>query len=241
LLAPPVASLSVQGGGRFPVRRIYCVGRNYWDHGLEMGGNPEREPPFFFNKPADAAFDVSSSVGGAPVELPFPSQCGDLHYEGELVLAVGGCGQDVSTDDALQLVWGYGVGVDLTRRDLQNEAKQMKRPWCTSKGFDFSGPVGELVPAAKFELAGKSIELKVNGERKQFSDLSKMIWSAGEIIAHLSSFYRLEPGDLIFTGTPAGVGPLKQGDLCEVTVEGLPPCIFRVSAPLTMPEKKPRL
>eukprot|EP00443_Scrippsiella_acuminata_P065753 CAMPEP_0115439510 /NCGR_PEP_ID=MMETSP0271-20121206/35815_1 /TAXON_ID=71861 /ORGANISM="Scrippsiella trochoidea, Strain CCMP3099" /LENGTH=233 /DNA_ID=CAMNT_0002865207 /DNA_START=20 /DNA_END=721 /DNA_ORIENTATION=+ len=226
VLAPPeTTALAVEGGGRFPVRRIYCVGRNYWEHSIEMGADPSREPPFFFHKPPDAAVDVSADKA----EVPFPSECGELHYEGELVLAIGGEGHALPVDAAAGLIWGYGVGVDLTRRDLQNEAKRMKRPWCASKGFDFSGPVGALVPASKFDIAGKTISLKVNGEQKQSSELAKMIWNPAEIISHLSSFYRLAPGDLIFTGTPAGVGPLREGDLCEVTVDGLPPCAFRVA------------
>ncbi|CAE8621017.1 unnamed protein product [Polarella glacialis] len=229
VVPPPVTPvLAVDGGGQFPVRRIYCVGRNYWDHGIEMGGDPSREPPFFFHKPSDAAVDVS----GEAAELPYASQTENFHFEGELVLAIGLQGQDVSVEAAPGLIWGYGVGVDLTRRDLQEEAKKTKRPWCTSKGFDSSAPVGALVPASKVgSLQGKTITLCVNGVQKQHSELEKMIWSPAEIISYLSAFHRLEPGDIIFSGTPAGVGPLKVGDLCEVTVDGLPPCRFKVTDP----------
>jgi len=200
------------------------VGRNYWDHGIEMGGDPSREPPFFFHKPTDAAVDVSAGS----VDLPFPQQTEKLAYEGELVMAVGREGSEVAPSDAASFIWGYGAGVDMTRRDLQQVAKDMRRPWCASKGFDFSGPVGALVRAESFDMAGKNIELKVNGERKQHSPLEKMIWKPEEIIVYLSGYHRLFPGDLIFTGTPAGVGQLKRGDLVESLVEGLPPCSFVV-------------
>ncbi|CAE8593241.1 unnamed protein product, partial [Polarella glacialis] len=153
---------------------------------------------------------------------------------GELVLAIGQQGQDVSVEAAPGLIWGYGVGVgvDLTRQDLQDEAKMTQRLWCTSKGLDFSAPAGALVPASKVGyIQRKTITLFVNGEQKQDSELRKMIWSPAEIISYLSAFHRLEPGDIIFSGTPAGVGPLKVGDMCEVTVDGLPPCRFRVTDP----------
>jgi len=237
---PSPTVLAVKGSAAdkglwFPVRRVYCVGRNYHDHAVEMGGNPEREPPFFFHKPTDAAVDVSCEGS----VLPFPTRTEDLHFEAELVVAIGKAGDNVLTADAPGHVWGYGVGVDLTRRDLQNQAKSMKRPWCTSKGFDASGPVGALVPASDFDPTGKTITLKVNGERRQHSTLDKMIWSCSEIVSHLSSFYRLEPGDIIFTGTPAGVNSLRPGDMVEAMVDGLPPCAFRVSEPLS-PLKRPR-
>jgi len=227
---PPTPTLAVQGDEKtFPVRRIYCVGRNYWEHAIEMGAEPEKEPPFFFHKPSDAAVDCSRSSLEAPMDLPYPPKTENLHFEGELVIAIGQTGKDLTPEAAGALIWGYGVGVDLTRRDLQNEAKQMKRPWCTSKGFDYSGPVGALVPAQNFDISGKNIELKVNGERKQFSELSKMIWNCNEIVAHISSFHTMQPGDIIFTGTPAGVGALKPGDVCEVLVEGLPSCVFKMA------------
>lgn len=223
--APPTPTLAVEGGGRFPVRRIYCVGRNYWDHAIEMGDNPEREPPFFFQKPSDAAIDVSAEGS----EVPYPPQTEKFHFEAEMVIAVGKCGQDVAVEDGMSFIWGYGVGVDLTRRDLQETAKSMRRPWETGKGFDCSGPCGMLVPAASYPtLEGKGIRLSVNGEEKQKSELTKMIWNPAEIISYLSHYERLEPGDIIFTGTPAGVGPLLVGDVCETICDGLPPCIFRV-------------
>lgn len=220
--APALTTLSVQDGGRFPVRRIYCVGRNYWDHGVEMGGDPSREPPFFFHKPTDAAVDCSSGA----MTVPFPSQTDNLAWEGELVMAVGKEGRNVSKGEAASFIWGYAAGVDLTRRDLQDLAKSTRRPWCTSKGFDCSGPVGSLVRSEHFGITGKSLQLKVNGECKQQSPLEAMIWKPEEIIVYLSSFHLLCPGDLIFTGTPAGVGRLKRGDRVECIVDGLPGCEF---------------
>lgn len=238
----PVTSLAVHGGGggRFPVRRIYCVGRNYWDHGIEMGGNPEREPPFFFQKPTDAAIDVSP----ANATIPYPQECTKFHYEAEMVIAIGKCGQNITQENAAEYIWGYGVGVDLTRRDQQERAKEMRRPWATSKGFDFSGPVGALVPASVYghDLKGKKIRLEVNGVEKQCSELTKMIWNPSEIVTYLSKIERLEAGDLVFTGTPAGVGPLVPGDLCETFIDGLPSCTFKVISDRGLPsEEHPEL
>eukprot|EP01065_Artemidia_motanka_P038679 TRINITY_DN47533_c0_g1_i1.p2 TRINITY_DN47533_c0_g1~~TRINITY_DN47533_c0_g1_i1.p2 ORF type:complete len:267 (+),score=99.44 TRINITY_DN47533_c0_g1_i1:87-803(+) len=222
---PPTPTLAVAGSAaRFPVRRVYCVGRNYWDHGVEMGGDPEREPPFFFAKPADAATDVSAE--GAVV--PYPTETADLHHEIELVVAIGGTGQNVTVDDARRLVWGYGVGIDLTRRDLQAQAKAQRRPWDAAKGFDASAPVGKLVPAEQVSLDEKSMLLLVNGGKRQETALSKMIWSIPEQVSRLSALFKLEPGDLLFTGTPAGVAALQPGDTVQATVEGLPPCSFTV-------------
>jgi fumarylpyruvate hydrolase len=223
---PRRATLSVEGGGRFPVRRIYCVGRNYWDHAIEMGKDPEREPPFFFSKPSDAAVDVSKPGS----EVPYPPQTSKFHFEGELVICIGKSGRDVPVEQAMDYVWGYGVGVDLTRRDLQEVAKKMQRPWDTSKGFDFSGPVGALVPKEKVgDLPGKMLKLSVNGEEKQKTDLDKMIWKVDEQVSFLSKYECLEPGDIIFSGTPAGVGALVVGDTCEVTVDSVPTCSFKVA------------
>lgn len=219
---PPTPALAVEGG-RFPVRRIYCVGRNYWEHAVEMGGAPEREPPFVFHKPPDAVVDTSAGAA-----LPFPVRTEYLAYEAELVFAIGREGQEVPEREAASYIFAYGVGVDLTRRDMQDEAKKLRRPWCTSKGFDLSAPVGALVPAERVSLAGRTITMTVNGERRQQSELSKMIWSPEEIVLYISSCYRLMPGDLVFTGTPAGVGRLSPGDLVEAAVEGLPPCSFRI-------------
>ena len=213
---PPVAAVPVAGGGSFPVRRIFCVGRNYAEHAREMGGDPTREPPFFFAKPADAIV-----TGGA--DMPYPAATADLHFELELVVAIGKGGTDIAEAEAQAHVWGYGVGLDMTRRDLQAEAKKTARPWDMAKGFDLSAPVGDLVPVATTGVLTRGpLELKVNGETRQSSDISRMIWSVPETIAYLSGLVRLAPGDLIFTGTPEGVGAVTRGDLLEGRVAGLP-------------------
>ncbi len=203
VIAPPdVVTVPVVGGGEFPVRRIYCVGRNYADHAREMGHNPDREPPFFFSKPRDALTLAS--------EVPFPPATDDLHHEIELVLALGTGGANVSVEAAPDLIFGAAIGVDLTRRDLQSVAKKAGRPWDMAKGFDASAPIGPITPGP---APGEGpIALSVNGETRQAGDLNQMIWSNAEVISHLSHLVRLEPGDLIFTGTPAGVGPVKRGD-----------------------------
>jgi fumarylpyruvate hydrolase len=210
-----VPSVPVAGGGRFPVRRIFCVGRNYAEHVREMGGDPNRDVPFFFSKPADAVV-----VGGA--DMPYPSMTHDLHHEMELVAAIGTGGANVPEAEALGHVWGYAAGLDMTRRDLQAEAKKRGRPWDMSKGFDHSAPIGELVPAERIGHPGRgAIELKVNGAVRQSSDLDKMIWSVAETVAYLSRLVRLAPGDLIFTGTPEDVGAVVRGDVLEGSVEGV--------------------
>jgi fumarylpyruvate hydrolase len=212
---PPQAAVPVAGGGLFPVRRVFCVGRNYAEHALEMGGNPEREPPFFFTKPADAVV-----TGGA--DMPYPTKSESLHHEMELVVAIGTGGGDIPAASALAHVFGYAAGLDMTRRDLQNEAKATRRPWDMSKGFDHSAPISDIVRAAALPDPTKGkIELKVNGAVRQTSDLSQMIWSVAETIAYLSGLVVLAPGDLIFTGTPAGVGAVVRGDLLEGFVEGV--------------------
>ena len=216
VITPPVqAAVPVAGGGLFPVRRIFCVGRNYAEHVREMGGNPEREAPFFFTKPADAVV-----TDGA--DMPYPPATENLHHEMELVVAIGAGGADIAVADALGHVFGYAAGLDMTRRDLQNEAKNTRRPWDMSKGFDHSAPIGDILPAAKLPdpTRGK-IELKVNGAVRQTSDLSQMIWSVAETVAYLSGLVRLAPGDLIFTGTPEGVGAVGRGDVLEGFVEGV--------------------
>jgi fumarylpyruvate hydrolase len=212
---PPVASVPVAGGGAFPVRRIFCVGRNYAEHTREMGGDPDREEPFFFCKPADAVV-----TGGA--DMPYPPATSSLHHEMELVVAIGTGGANIAVADALKHVWGYAAGLDMTRRDLQNDAKKLGRPWDMGKGFDHGAPIGPLVAAAKFPdpTRGK-IELKVNGTVRQSSDLSKLIWSVAETIAYLSGLVRLAPGDLIYTGTPEGVAAVQKGDVLEGMVEGV--------------------
>lgn len=214
LPAPAPVLLPVLGGGRLPVRRVYCVGRNYAEHALEMGGDPAREPPFYFAKPADAVV-----ADGA--DVPYPPATADLHHEMELVVAIGVGGADIPEDGALRHVWGYAAGLDMTRRDLQAEAKKAGRPWDMAKGFDASAPVGLLRPAAGFDGARGRIVLRVNGQVRQDSDLSRQIWSVAEVVANLSRLVRLEPGDLILTGTPAGVGAVGRGDLLEGTIEGV--------------------
>ncbi len=212
---PPVPAVPVAGGGSFPVRRIFCVGRNYAEHVREMGGDPTREAPFFFTKPADAVL-----TGGAG--MPYPPRTSDLHHEMELVAAIGNGGSDIRPGEALRHVYGYAAGLDMTRRDLQNEAKKAGRPWDMSKGFDFSAPIGEIVPASRIgHPARGSIELKVNGKTRQSSDLNRMIWSVAETVAYLSGLVRLAPGDLIFTGTPEGVAAVNRGDLLEGVIESV--------------------
>lgn len=215
VIAPsPQAVVPVAGGGDFPVRRIFCVGRNYAEHAREMGHDPDREAPFFFTKPADALL-----TGGA--DMPYPSMTQDLHHEMELVVALGAGGSEVAQADAPGLIWGYAAGLDMTRRDLQTEAKTQGRPWDMAKGFDHSAPIGALVPAAGVNPGRGRIELRVNGEVRQSSDLSKLIWSVPETVAYLSRLVRLAPGDLIFTGTPEGVAAVRRGDVLEGTVEGV--------------------
>jgi fumarylpyruvate hydrolase len=216
VIAPPaISSVPVAGGGAFPVRRVFCVGRNYAEHTREMGGDPNREVPFFFMKPADALV-----TGGA--DIPYPPMSKDLHHEMELVVAIGTGGADIPEADALNHVWGYAAGLDMTRRDLQGIAKKEGKPWDMGKGFDFSAPIGELVPAARIGHPAKGlIELKVNGAVRQSSDLAKMIWNVPETIAYLSRLVRLAPGDLIFTGTPEGVAAVQRGDVLEGVVEGV--------------------
>lgn len=216
VIPPPAqASVPVAGGGSFPVRRIFCVGRNYAEHAREMGSDPDREPPFFFMKPAD-------SLVLNDADMPYPPQSKSLHHEMELVVAIGTGGANIAEADALNHVWGYAAGLDMTRRDLQNQAKKEGKPWDMGKGFDFSAPIGTLVPAAKIGHPDKGlIELKVNGKVRQTSDLSKMIWNVQETISYLSGLVTLAPGDLIFTGTPENVAAVERGDLLEGVVEGV--------------------
>jgi len=200
---------------RFPVHRIYCVGRNYAAHAREMGKDPDREPPFFFTKPADAIVANGASIS-------YPSRTADLHHEIELVVALGQGGKDIPVSEALQRVYGYAVGNDLTRRDLQAESKDKGRPWDTAKGFDRSAPITAITPARECgHLSKGRIWLAVNGTLRQQGDLRELIWSVPEIIAELSTLFELSAGDLIFTGTPAGVGPVKPRDRIEGGVDGL--------------------
>ncbi|MCY1693916.1 fumarylacetoacetate hydrolase family protein [Curtobacterium sp. SL109] len=212
--APATPSVPTTTGGRFPVRRVFCVGRNYAAHAREMGHDPDREPPFFFTKPADAV--VTDDAG-----TPYPPMTGRLEHEVELVVAVGVGGADIPVGDALDHVWGYGVGLDLTRRDLQAEAKRLGRPWDMAKGFDASAPIGTLVPAADVDPTHGTIALTVDGERRQHGDLADQIWSVAEVLAELSRAVRLEPGDLVMTGTPDGVGVVAPGSVLVGTVEGV--------------------
>ena len=216
VFAPPaIPYLPVKGGGKFPLRRVFCVGRNYAEHAIEMGSDPTREPPFYFAKPADSVV-----IGGA--DMPYPSATKSLHHEMELVVAIGTGGTNIAMGDALKHVWGWCCGLDMTRRDIQNEAKKTGRPWDMGKGFDHSAPMGLLVKHdGSYDGAKGKIELKVNGKVTQVSDLSKLIWSVPEVIANLSGLVRLEPGDLIMTGTPEGVAAVVKGDLLEGFVEGV--------------------
>ena len=217
--APPPAAVPVTGNcGFFPVHRIYCVGRNYVEHAQEMGATG-REAPFFFMKPADAVLPVPQDAVG---QMTYPSQTADLQHEIELVIAIGKGGRDIDADAALQHVWGYAVGLDMTRRDLQGEAKKLGRPWCTGKGFDDSAPIGPIHPVSQCALAANAaIELKVNGAVRQSSTLDKLIWSVPEVIAYCSQFYALQAGDLIFSGTPAGVAAVVRGDILQGEIAGL--------------------
>jgi len=216
LFPPATPAVAIKGrSDLFPVHRIYCVGRNYADHVREMGGNPDREPPIFFAKPADAVVPNNARI-------PYPSRTKNFHHEIELVIAIGKGGRDIAVAQALEHVFGYAVGNDLTRRDLQSEAKDNGRPWDTSKGFDRSAVLSAITPAAQSgHLRSGRIWLKVNGQMRQQADLSELIWSVPEVIAELSTFFELQPGDLIYTGTPAGVGALKKGDRIEGGIDGL--------------------
>ena len=222
--APATPAVAVEGGGRFPVHRIYCVGLNYADHIREFGRDPQRSPLVFFMKPADAVV-----ANGAAI--PYPQRTSNLHYEIELVVAIGRAGRDIAPAQALGHVFGYSAGNDLTRRDLQRAAKDRGEPWDVAKGFDHSAPVAAIRPAARGHLSRGRIWLSVNGETRQDSDLGQMLNDVPHLIAELSTLYRLEPGDLIFTGTPSGVGPLKAGDRLEGGIEGLEVLRNTIAAP----------
>lgn len=217
---PPQASIAVVGSEkRFPVRRIYCIGRNYAAHVVEMGGNADRDPPIFFQKPADA-------VVASGATIPYPSQTQNLHHEVELVVAIGKGGRDIAENAALDHIWGYAVGLDLTRRDIQSRDG---KPWEIAKAFDRSFPVGPLTPASDLGFIDSGqISLAVNGKVVQDSDISKLIWKIPEIIVRLSAFFELAPGDIILTGTPDGVGPIEPGDRLEAYVNGLEPLTLTI-------------
>ena len=213
--APAAPSLPVRGlADRFPVHRIYCVGRNYAAHAIEMGHDPDREPPFFFQKNPDNLLVAA--------DFPYPDKSTDVQHEIELVIAIGGGGKDIAVADALSHVYGYAVGIDMTRRDLQGEAKKLGRPWEVGKAFEHSAPCSEVVPASLIghPVAGR-IWLQVNGTLRQEGDLAQLIWTVPEIVSLLSGLFTLAPGDLIMSGTPAGVGPIRRGDRLAGGVEGV--------------------
>ncbi len=225
IAAPRPVSVPVKATNlRFPVRRIYCVGRNYNDHVIEMGGAPGRELPFFFQKPADALV-----LDG---NFPYPSGSSNVHHEVELVVALQSGGKDIPPSAANQHIYGYAVGIDMTRRDLQANAKQAGRPWEVAKAFDHSAPVSEITPAAEIGILDRAgISLSVNGAQRQHSNISEMIWSVPEIISELSKLFELYPGDIIFTGTPQGVGPVQIGDALSARIEGVGEISLQVCKP----------
>ncbi len=217
--APVQAAVPVVGQqALFPVHRIYCVGRNYVDHAQEMG-HTGREAPFFFMKPADAVLPVAS---GATGELPYPAQTEDFQHEMELVVAIGKGGSDIAVEQAMEHVWGYAIGLDMTRRDVQGAAKKLGRPWDTGKAFEHSAPIGPITPAVQAgEIGSAAITLQVNGAVRQSSTIDKLIWNVAETIADLSTYFTLQPGDLIYTGTPAGVAAVQRGDELLGAITGL--------------------
>jgi len=225
---PPAAAVTVPltGGALFfPVHRIYCVARNYEEHAREMG-HAGREPPFFFMKPADA---VVVCPPGQTTPLPYPSLTGNLHHEVELVVAIGTGGKNIPVSQALQHIFGYAVGLDMTRRDLQADMKKQGRPWCIAKGFDHSAPIGPITPAAEVPgVHSAKIALSVNGAPRQHGATSDLIWNVAETIAQLSAAWELQPGDLIYTGTPAGVAAVVRGDHLQADIEGLTPIDLQV-------------
>jgi fumarylpyruvate hydrolase len=224
--SPHHVSVAVRGDQvRFPVRRVYCVGRNYEAHAREMGKDPTREPPFMFQKPADAVVPAGSVI-------PYPPQTGNFHHEIELVVAIARGGRDIGVAEANEHVFGYAVGIDLTRRDLQLAARDAGRPWEWGKAFDRSAPCAAIVPAAEIGHPSKGrIWLAVNGTVKQDADISQLIWSVPEVIAFVSASMELAPGDLIFTGTPAGVGPLVAGDTVSGGIDGIGTIDIRIGSP----------
>ncbi|MFW2448236.1 MAG: fumarylacetoacetate hydrolase family protein [Qipengyuania pacifica] len=219
--APPVVTVPVAGGGAFPVRRVYCIGRNYAAHAVEMGHDPDREPPFFFQKNPD---DLNSTG-----RFPYPPRSSDVHHEAEVAVFLKSGGTDIAPDDALEHVFGYALSLDMTRRDLQGVAKKMGRPWEIGKAFAASAPVG---PIHRVEEVGHphegALKLKVNGEVRQEGDLNQMIWKVHEMISYLSEYFTLAAGDVILSGTPAGVGPVQKGDEMTLSVDGLGEMSVRV-------------
>lgn len=222
---PATPSVAVVGeAARYPVRRVFCVGRNYAAHARELGNAVDREAPIWFNK-------ASAALCNSPATIPYPPGTQDCHYEMELVVAIGAEGFEISTDEAMDLVYGYACGIDLTRRDLQNAAKAKGYPWDTAKDFENAAVIAPITRAAEFgTLAAQRITLTKNGETKQDAPLDDMIWSIPELISDLSHLYHLAPGDLIYTGTPAGVGPVAPGDRLEGRVDGLEPLVLEIAA-----------
>lgn len=223
----PTVSVPVLGSpARFPVHRIYCVGRNYEEHAKEMGFSG-REPPFFFLKPTDALIVVEAGTTG---QMPYPSLTHNLHHEIELVIAIGTGGKNIKAQDAMKHIYGYAVGLDMTRRDLQNEMKKQGRPWCIGKAFDASAPIGPITPVAQAgDVSQAEVFVKVNGVDRQRSNVAKLIWNMAETIEHLSAAWELQAGDLIFTGTPEGVGAVIPGDTLHGGVTGLTPITVTVT------------
>jgi len=212
---PPVTAIPVAGSDKtFPVRRVYCIGRNYAAHTIEMGGDPDRDPPFFFQKNPDN-LDFSG-------EFPYPVKSADVHHEVEMLVALKSGGTNIPVERALDHVYGYAVCLDMTRRDLQGEAKDLRRPWEIGKAFERSGPCGPLLPASEIGHPDKGlVQLKVNGKVTQTGDLGQMIWKVQEMISYLSDYFELAAGDVIMSGTPSGVGPVQKGDVMEVTIAGI--------------------
>lgn len=219
--APKIPAIPVLGGGEFPVRRVYCIGRNYAAHSIEMGDDPDRDPPFFFQKNPDN-LDASG-------QFPYPNQTSDVHYEIEMAVALKTGGTHIPVADALDHVYGYAPCLDMTRRDLQGEAKKKGRPWEIGKAFERSGPIGPLQTVSQVgHPANGRVELLVNGEIKQVGDLDQMIWKVPEMISYLSDYFELQPGDIIMSGTPAGVGPIQKGDVMVARIAGLEPLTVEV-------------
>ena len=226
---PAVVGLPVAGtADQFPVRRVYCVGRNYAAHAREMGFDPDREPPFFFCKPNDDA-SIVPVPAGETASIPYPGLTSNYHYEAELVVAIGKGGQGIAAADAANHIYGYAVGLDMTRRDLQIKMREQGRPWEIGKAFDHSAPIGPVRRLADIgELNRGAITLTVDGQARQSSDITHLIWSVSEVIANLSTLFELQPGDLIFTGTPEGVGAVQRGQTIEVRVDGLDALSVRI-------------